>query len=165
MFCNRGVASQIFMPDYHNWTNAQFDSVRMAKHAHGFLNTTSSAEADYNTTVNSWIEQRLYVTGAVKVKRPPFGMLLNAPCSHTPACQAHCAPIRLYTYEPFSAHGCSIDTRVLSIYRHCRKPNLVHAPMTAWQWLPHPHHHPTKQACRVPAYVQTVPDRCHVSLV
>jgi hypothetical protein len=62
-----GVAGQIFMPDYENYTNAQFDAARAAQQPTGFCNTTSSAEADYNTTVNSWLEQRLYVTDAPKL--------------------------------------------------------------------------------------------------
>lgn len=48
-------------------TNVQFDAARAAGQGLGFLNTTSAAEADYNTTVNSWIEQRRFVTNAPKV--------------------------------------------------------------------------------------------------
>ena len=61
-----GVAMQIFLPDYTNWTNSQFEAARAGQQHTGFLNTTSAAEADYNTTVNSWLEQRLFVTNAVK---------------------------------------------------------------------------------------------------
>lgn len=62
-----GVASQIFLPDYENWTNVQFDTARQSQLHTGFLNDTSQSHADYNTTINSWIEQRTFVTGAAAV--------------------------------------------------------------------------------------------------
>jgi len=62
-----GVAGQIWMPDFVNYTNAQFDTARVASQKRGFSNVTSSLEADYNTTAESWKEQRLYVTDAPKL--------------------------------------------------------------------------------------------------
>jgi hypothetical protein len=76
-----GVAMQIFLPDYQNWTNAQFDAARHAQAPTGFLNTTSAAQADYNTTINSWYEQRLFVTNAVQtvaVEHPELAASLVA---------------------------------------------------------------------------------------
>jgi hypothetical protein len=49
------------LPDYDNWSNALFDAAR-ATQAAGFVN--ASGVADYNTTVESWTEQRLFVTDA-----------------------------------------------------------------------------------------------------
>ena len=56
-----GVASQVFMGDYDNWTNAQFDKARVSFPA--FYNG-SDKRGDYNTTVESWREQRTLITGA-----------------------------------------------------------------------------------------------------
>lgn len=52
-----------FLPDYENYTNAQF---RIAKNQHGFIKDNRK-NADYNTTTNSWIEQRTYLTDASKL--------------------------------------------------------------------------------------------------
>jgi hypothetical protein len=57
-----GVAQGWFLPDYSNWTNAAFDAAR-AQQPTGFVRNNSN-HADYNTTVSSWVEQRLYVTDA-----------------------------------------------------------------------------------------------------
>ena len=74
-----GVASQIFMPDYANWTNAQFDAARAVALPAGFRNGTSGAE--YNLTTESWNEQRLYVTDAPKAlaaEQPALAAALEA---------------------------------------------------------------------------------------
>jgi len=52
-----------FLPDYENYTNAQF---QIAKNQHGFIKDNRK-NADYNTTTNSWIEQRTYLTDASKL--------------------------------------------------------------------------------------------------
>lgn len=57
-----GVAQSWFLPDYVNWTNAQFDRAR-AQQSLGFI-ADNTHHADYNSTVNSWVEQRLFVTQA-----------------------------------------------------------------------------------------------------
>lgn len=57
-----GVAQGWFLPDYDNYTNAQFDKAR-AQQPFGFV-ADNRKHADYNTTVNSWIEQRAFVTQA-----------------------------------------------------------------------------------------------------
>ena len=51
-----------FLPDYENYTNAQFDKAR-AQQPNGFV-ADNRKHADYNSTVNSWIEQRAFVTQA-----------------------------------------------------------------------------------------------------
>ena len=58
-----GVAQAWFLPDYENYTNAAFDAARAAGAAHGFV-PNNTAHADYNSTANSWAEQRTYVTAA-----------------------------------------------------------------------------------------------------
>ena len=58
-----GVSTAWFLQDYENYTNAQFN---VARGQQGFLQN-NTLQADYNTTVNSWIEQRTYLTGASKV--------------------------------------------------------------------------------------------------
>ena len=57
-----GVAQGWFLPDYENYTNPQFDRAR-AQQADGFVKDNTN-HADYNSTVNSWIEQRTFVTQA-----------------------------------------------------------------------------------------------------
>ena len=57
-----GVAQGWFLPDYENYTNPQFDKAR-AQAADGFVKDNAH-HADYNSTVNSWIEQRTFVTQA-----------------------------------------------------------------------------------------------------
>ena len=57
-----GVAQGWFLPDYENYTNAAFDRARAAARF-GFV-ANNKKNADYNTTVNSWVEQRTYVTAA-----------------------------------------------------------------------------------------------------
>ena len=49
-------------PDYENYTNSQFDKAR-AQQPLGFV-ADNRKHADYNTTVNSWIEQRAFVDHA-----------------------------------------------------------------------------------------------------
>ena len=56
-----GVAGQVFMGDYENWTNVQFDRARAAMP--GFYNG-SAKRGDYNTTAESWREQRTFITQA-----------------------------------------------------------------------------------------------------
>jgi hypothetical protein len=59
------------MNDFANYSNAQFDAVRLERQPHGFLRNQTGFNnarlADYNTTVNSWLEQRLYVTDAPRL--------------------------------------------------------------------------------------------------
>ena len=57
-----GVAHMWFLPDNENYTNPQFDRAR-AQQPLGFV-ADNRKHADYNTTVNSWIEQRAFVTQA-----------------------------------------------------------------------------------------------------
>jgi len=52
-----GVAQAWFLPDYTNYTNTQFDKARAQQ---GFVKN-NTLHADYNTTMNSWLEQRSYV--------------------------------------------------------------------------------------------------------
>ena len=56
----------------------QFDAARAAQQGRGFLNTTSAAEADYNTTVcvsllmtdySDTVDQRVTKTGGTLQKR------------------------------------------------------------------------------------------------
>jgi hypothetical protein len=56
-----GVASQVFMADYANWTNDQFDVAREASLREGFYNG-SAKRGDYFTAINSWVEQRTFIT-------------------------------------------------------------------------------------------------------
>lgn len=58
-----GVAQSWFLPDYDNYTNAKFDIAREAGRRSGFIRNNTN-RADYNTTVNSWFEQRTYVQAA-----------------------------------------------------------------------------------------------------
>ena len=60
-----GVAQSWFLPDYVNYSNAAFDAAR-AQQPRGFV-TNNTQHADFNSTVNSWIEQRLYVTDAPRL--------------------------------------------------------------------------------------------------
>ena len=57
-----GVAHVWFLPDDENYTNPQFDRAR-AQQPLGFV-ADNRKHADYNSTVNSWIEQRAFVTQA-----------------------------------------------------------------------------------------------------
>lgn len=57
-----GVAHVWFLMDNENYTNVQFDRAR-AQQPLGFI-LDNRNQADYNTTVNSWIEQRSFVTQA-----------------------------------------------------------------------------------------------------
>ena len=57
-----GVAQSWFLPDYANWTNWAFDLARLQQ-SEGFVQN-NTLHADYNTTVNSWLEQRAFVTAA-----------------------------------------------------------------------------------------------------
>ena len=57
-----GVAQSWFLPDYENYTNVQFDAAR-AQQKDGFV-LNNTLHADYNSTVNSWLEQRTFVTDA-----------------------------------------------------------------------------------------------------
>lgn len=59
-----GVALAWFLPDFENYTNVQFDAAR-AQQRDGFVKHNSH-HADYNSTVNSWLEQRTFVTDAPK---------------------------------------------------------------------------------------------------
>jgi hypothetical protein len=56
-----GIAGQIFMGDYANWANSQFDLARAA--VPGFSNSST----DYNTTAESWREQRTFITDAPRL--------------------------------------------------------------------------------------------------
>ena len=60
-----GVSQIWFLPDYENYTNLQFDKAR-AQQQDGFV-SDNRKHADYNTTVNSWIEQRAFVTQAPRL--------------------------------------------------------------------------------------------------
>eukprot|EP00038_Savillea_parva_P014002 m.9819 g.9819 ORF g.9819 m.9819 type:complete len:715 (-) comp2679_c0_seq1:122-2266(-) len=60
-----GVAQAWFLPDYTNWSNTDFDKAR-AQQPNGFV-SNNTVHADYNTTVNSWIEQRTWVTAGPAV--------------------------------------------------------------------------------------------------
>ena len=68
-----GVAQSWFLPDYQNWTNAQFDAAR-AQQQYGFV-ADNTHHADYNTTVNSWVEQRTFVTQAPALLRTAYPAL------------------------------------------------------------------------------------------
>ena len=57
-----GVAHVWFLPDNENYTNPQFDRAR-AQQPLGFIHDNRK-QADYNTSVNSWIEQRAFVSQA-----------------------------------------------------------------------------------------------------
>jgi hypothetical protein len=57
-----GVAHIWFLPDNENYTNAQFDRAR-ARQPLGFV-ADNRKHADYNTSVNSWLEQREFVNQA-----------------------------------------------------------------------------------------------------
>ena len=79
-----GVASQIFLADYHNYTNAQFDRARAAQ-AHAGMFKGPVRRGDYNTTINSWKEQRLFVTARRATPcplNPPFGHVQSAVPAH-----------------------------------------------------------------------------------
>ena len=67
-----GVAQSWFLPDYENWTNVQFDAARAA--APHFV-MDNAKEADYNSTINSWIEQRTFVTGAPRLVQQAYPAL------------------------------------------------------------------------------------------
>jgi hypothetical protein len=54
------VAQSWFLPDYVNFTNAAFD---VARQQVGFISNNTN-HADYNTTVNSWLEQRAHIQDA-----------------------------------------------------------------------------------------------------
>eukprot|EP01079_Euglenida_sp_SAG-EU17-18_P006387 gene6387-1139_t len=68
-----GVAQAWFLPDYTNWTNAQFDLAR-AQQPLGFVRN-NTVHADYNTTVNSWLEQRLFVSEAPRLLQSKYPAL------------------------------------------------------------------------------------------
>ena len=73
-----GVASQVFLNDYENWTNAQFDKARVS--VPSFYNG-SAKRGDYNTTVESWREQRTFITNAPRTlvsEQPELAMALSA---------------------------------------------------------------------------------------
>ena len=73
-----GVASQVFLSDYENWTNAQFDKAKVS--VPSFYNG-SVKRGDYNTTVESWREQRTFITNAPKTllsEQPELAMALAA---------------------------------------------------------------------------------------
>jgi hypothetical protein len=75
-----GVAQAWFLPDYENYTNAAFDAARAAGAAHGFV-ANNTAHADYNSTANSWAEQRAYVTAApalLRASHPELAANLSA---------------------------------------------------------------------------------------
>jgi hypothetical protein len=57
-----GVAHFWFLMDNENYTNAQFDRAR-AQQPQGFV-ADNRKHADYNSSVNSWLEQRAFVTQA-----------------------------------------------------------------------------------------------------
>eukprot|EP00730_Choanoeca_flexa_P005701 TRINITY_DN12004_c0_g2_i1.p1 TRINITY_DN12004_c0_g2~~TRINITY_DN12004_c0_g2_i1.p1 ORF type:complete len:799 (+),score=141.55 TRINITY_DN12004_c0_g2_i1:145-2397(+) len=69
-----GVAQTWFLPDYENWTNTQFDAAR--RQAGFILNNTH--HADYNTTINSWLEQRTYVVNAPRLLQSTYPDLAQA---------------------------------------------------------------------------------------
>lgn len=56
-----------FLPDYTNWSNVAFDKAR-AQQQDGFVSNNTN-RADYYTTVNSWIEQRTFVTAGPALLR------------------------------------------------------------------------------------------------
>ena len=62
-----GIAQGWFLPDYVNWTNPKFDKAVGQAPLGPVSNNT--LHADYNTTIESWIEQRSYVTHAPIVIR------------------------------------------------------------------------------------------------
>ena len=66
-----GVVSW-FLPDNANWTNAQFEAARAA--APQFV-ADNANYADYNSTVNSWIEQRTFVTDAPRLVQHTYPAL------------------------------------------------------------------------------------------
>lgn len=61
-----GISTAWFLKDYENYTNVQFEAARSIGMKQGFL-TDNRLHADYNTTANSWLEQRSYLTDASKV--------------------------------------------------------------------------------------------------
>ena len=65
-----GVAHMWFLPDNDNYTNPQFDRAR-AQQPLGFV-ADNRKHADYNSTVNSWIEQRAFVTQAPLLLRHEY---------------------------------------------------------------------------------------------
>jgi hypothetical protein len=74
-----GVAQGWFLPDYENYTNAAFDRARDAARF-GFV-ANNTVNADYNSTVNSWVEQRTYVTAApalLRASHPELAANLSA---------------------------------------------------------------------------------------
>eukprot|EP00040_Diaphanoeca_grandis_P003118 m.23826 g.23826 ORF g.23826 m.23826 type:complete len:790 (+) comp14371_c0_seq1:140-2509(+) len=62
-----GISMAWFLPDYENMSNPLFEAARSSVQPLGFLKNRSTGGGDYNTTVNSWIEQRLFVTEAPKL--------------------------------------------------------------------------------------------------
>jgi len=66
----RGVAQSWFLPDNENYTNVQFDLAR-AQQPLGFIKN-NTYQADYNTTVNSWLEQRKILTSVSTVVADAF---------------------------------------------------------------------------------------------
>ena len=70
-----GVAQSWFLPDPENWTNVQFDAARAA--APHFVDDNAKY-ADYNSTVNSWIEQRTFVTDAPRLVQQAYPALAKS---------------------------------------------------------------------------------------
>eukprot|EP00041_Stephanoeca_diplocostata_P034253 m.1154078 g.1154078 ORF g.1154078 m.1154078 type:complete len:814 (-) comp24488_c0_seq7:2031-4472(-) len=60
-----GVAQGWFLPDYENYTNVKFDAAR-AQRGMGFVKDNTH-HADYYSTINSWVEQRTFVTNTPDV--------------------------------------------------------------------------------------------------
>jgi len=90
-----GVASQVFMGDYANWSNSQFDAARAVGRAQGFYNG-SAKHGDYNTSVESWREQRTYITNAHKLIAAEHPALAKSIASALEALQ--------YVGKPSTAH-------------------------------------------------------------
>jgi hypothetical protein len=67
-----GVAQSWFLSDNANWTNPQFAAARAA--APPFVRDNANY-ADYNSTVNSWIEQRTFVTDAPRLVQQTYPAL------------------------------------------------------------------------------------------
>ena len=67
-----GVAQFVFLRDFTNWTNAQFDIARNAL-TEPLLNIYEpEVRADYYSTQQSWEEQRTYITHAADAVEKDF---------------------------------------------------------------------------------------------
>lgn len=70
-----GVAHFWFLPDNENYTNPQFDKAK-AQQPLGFV-ADNRKHADYNSSVNSWIEQREFVNQAPSLLEKEYPELAN----------------------------------------------------------------------------------------